>query len=204
MRLEFSNSSWIEQICELWDRFFHARTDATWGGILRIMYASVALMNTGLLLLDLDLFFVRLVPLELSQRTMLKERWTPLIAPKYYDLVATLWMIQLFGLLVGIVPRFNAIGNFFWTVAFHHHNNLLFTGADIVIRLMGFFVIFLPLHRCTIWDSFRSKSEGKQPQIVDTWPLVSFSKEVGPLHVFSFLFPSRQFASTRCHSGPFV
>jgi hypothetical protein len=53
-------------------------------------------------------------------------------------------MFQTFLLGLGIAPRFQAFGVFFWFCQFGHHNALLWNGEDNVLRLLAFFLVFFP------------------------------------------------------------
>jgi hypothetical protein len=179
-----SITSIIRQICLEWDDFFHSRTDSRVGGMIRIAYSLVALFNTGHLMMDFDLFFVHLIPTSTGQ-----DSWANPNIHTVFTLLpeeeqesrlrwgAMIWLAQLVFLLLGVAPRFNAICNFFWHCMFQHHNDLLFTGADCVIRLLAFFMIFLPLHRHTVWEFFGVRKQPSETSL-DTWPMVSL-KESG-------------------------
>jgi len=156
-----------------------------------------------LLVLDFELYFVTLLPIDTGMDSWGEESLNSGLhsiffnipygdesVDRYYVwLAAKIWMVQLVLLILGICPRFNAIGNFFWHVQFHHHNNILFDGSDIMIRLMAFFLIFLPLHRHTIWDVIaylwsrfngkaktnkKASSTATPHNNIDTWPMWPF------------------------------
>jgi hypothetical protein len=183
----------IPQICLEWDDFFHSRTDSRIGGMIRIAYSLVALFNTGHLMMDFDLFFVHLVPTSTGQETWANPNiHTVFTLPpeeeqeSWLRLGAMIWLAQIVFLLLGIAPRFNAICNFFWHYMFQHHNDLIYGGADWVIRLIAFFMIFLPLHRYTLWDLFGFRKQSPETSL-DTWPMVSLKSR--GLSMSSTLFP---------------
>lgn len=174
-----------------WNHFFYSRTDTGVGGLLRISYAFVAFLNVAHIFRDFDLFYVHLLPVQAgidSWGTDINSIESVFFYVEEDEetywlwLGARIWMVQLLLLMVGLMPRFNAIGNFFWHVQFHHHNNILCDGADIMFRLIGFFLMFLPLHRYTIWDCIGWGSSSRPDKsLTDTWPMVSGTQLVSRL-----------------------
>lgn len=173
----------VRQIVVEWDDFFYSRTDSRYGGMIRIFYALVALFNTGHLMMDFDVFFVHFIPVSTGRdswdrdpdiHTIFTFPSTEEEQVVWLQRGAMIWLAQLVFLLIGVAPRFNAVGNFFWHCMFQHHNRLVYTGADFVLRLLAFFVIFLPLHKYTLWDLLGFRKKQQRISSMDTWPMVCF------------------------------
>ena len=158
-----------------WESFFFSRADARVGGLLRITYAVVCLVNMGLLGLDLDLFYSEagLVPRDAGRAILDPDAWTvfSLLPASDAILWASYWtlMLQLVLLGLGLLPRLQAACVFVWLVSFQHSAIVLFDGEDTVFRLLAFFLIFLPLHRFTILEWLRGR-----PAEPATWPIWPF------------------------------
>ncbi|MBI3465419.1 MAG: HTTM domain-containing protein, partial [Planctomycetes bacterium] len=66
---------------------------------------------------------------------------TPAVLHTYF----WVFVVQSVSLLVGAASRANALCVFVWLVSFQNRNVLLLDGEDSVFRLIGFFLIFMPL-----------------------------------------------------------
>lgn len=163
-----------------WDEFFYARTSNIKAiASLRLAYAIVDLVNLSLLSLDFE-FFMKVLPTHLSVRTMDPDTETIFtLFPRdgdgtpmmYMNFCLFLWFQQTILLGLGIAPRFNAFGCFFWHVNFAHHNNLLWDGEDNVLRLLAFFLIFFP-PTGSIFEVFNSKTTEDLKKSSFSWPMV--------------------------------
>jgi uncharacterized membrane protein YphA (DoxX/SURF4 family) len=61
-----------------------------------------------------------------------------------------LFTLQTVCLLVGFASRFSAASVFVWLVSFQNRNQMLLDGEDDVLRLLSFFMIFMPL--AEVWS----------------------------------------------------
>jgi hypothetical protein len=166
---------------DAWNSFFYDRTDnLQMAGVIRIAFSIVLLFNLILLGLDFDWFFLEVLPTKLAVRTLDPDTLTILTwIPEEHSEVG-LWtcyllsIVQVILLGLGIAPRFQACGTFFWLAVFRHHNNIIWDGEDQVFRLLAFFLIFFPLHRVTIYEWVgrpATHEDGKGPT-KDSWPMV--------------------------------
>ena len=122
-------------------------------GFMRILYALLVLVCMLQLAPDLTMFFGEqgMLPLDASRAIIDSDTrtifmWLPRNDEALW-LVYGLCLTQVVLLGVGLFPRFQAVCVFCWLVSFHHRNIIMFDGEDILLRLFGFFLIFMPLHR---------------------------------------------------------
>jgi hypothetical protein len=153
-----------------WNRFFHGPCDARVCAAIRITYALIVLAHFGVLYPDLDLFFTESgeLPIEAARKvvspfstvTVGKEgeeadnrRLLSLLelVPQTSTAVHVCWWIAVVHavlLLVGLSPRLNALFLFMWVVSFQVRNDLINDGEDRMMRVLCFFLIWLPSGRC--------------------------------------------------------
>ena len=136
-----------------WNGFFHSTFDGRVLRILRIFYASLLLVNILTWYPYLELWFgeTGIMPLAVSREVISKDAGTvfsylPTSSSVLYGCYFC-FLTQAVLLLFGIFPRFQAVGSFFWLVSFQHRNIMICDGEDVVMRLVGFFVMLMPLHQ---------------------------------------------------------
>ena len=138
-----------------WNRFFHQPGDARIPALIRMGYASLVLINLAALYPNLEFWFGEggVLPRELShvrgyQWTVLD--WIP-AEPAALQVCFWIFVVQAVCLLLGFASRFSAAAVFVWLMSFQHRNQLILDGEDKVLRLMGFFLIFMPL--AEVWSA---------------------------------------------------
>ncbi|MCA9603850.1 MAG: HTTM domain-containing protein [Polyangiales bacterium] len=143
----------IARIVRGWNTFFFAPFDLRLASAFRMAYAALVLVDLGMMSFDLELFFGvdGVMPLDASRAVIDPDSHTVFeLLPQSNTVLWTCYVLALlhaFWLLIGLYPRVQAAGVFFWLLAFHDRNLLLFDGEDQVFRLFAFFLIFLPTHR---------------------------------------------------------
>lgn len=175
----------------VWNEFFFAAFDLELAAVMRIAYAALLLVNFTILGLDLELWFGpdNLMPFEASRAIIDSETsspfgWLP-------QSTAVLWicyglaMMNITGLLVGWFPRLQAAGAFFWMVAFHHRNIMIFDGEDQLFRLFAFFFVFLPTHHFfSVHAWLRRRRNEDRPQYLGcAWAFRLFQIEATLVYV---------------------
>jgi hypothetical protein len=141
-------------IARCWQAFFHVPCDARVCAAIRITYATLVLIHLGVLYLDLDLWFTEsgVLPLESAQKVASPYSWSLLtMLPGTSQVVhACFWVAVAHAvfLLIGLLPRLNAFGLFLWIASFQVRNDIINDGEDCLMRLMGFFLIWLPSGKC--------------------------------------------------------
>jgi HTTM domain len=137
-----------------WNSFFHTPCDARIPAAIRIAYATLVLIHFSVLYPDLDLWFTGtgVLPVEASPKVTSPYAWSLLrLLPDTSATVhACFWLAAAHAvmLLVGLLPRVNAFFLFLWLISFQFRNDVINDGEDCLMRVLGFFVIWLPSGRC--------------------------------------------------------
>src|SRR6476620_7685871 len=150
-----------------WNRFFHEPSDPRVPALIRIGYACLVLVNLTSLYPYLDMWFgdAGVLPRQLGYTA--GYQWSVLtwLPGDAAMLRICFWIftLQTVCLLLGFASRFSAVSVFVWLVSFQHRNQLILDGEDKVLRLMGFFLIFMPLAEVwsvDAWLSGRRATDG--------------------------------------------
>src|SRR5438034_1364689 len=150
----WSLRSTIRGLTRGWHSFFHEPCDARIPAAIRIVYATIVLIHLTVLYPDLDLWFTTngVLPIDAGLKVANPFSWTLLaLLPDTSAVVhACLWIAVAHAvcLLVGFLPRINALLLFLWIVSFQYRNDLINDGEDCLMRLLGFFIIWLPSGQC--------------------------------------------------------
>ena len=81
-----------------------------------------------------------------------------------------IFVAQLVALLVGWMPRLQAVCCYVWLVSFEHRNSLIFEGEDTLFRIIGFLLIFMPLGAAwSVQSLLRRRVQFATPLTVDGW-----------------------------------
>jgi hypothetical protein len=155
-----------------WNVFFHSPCDGRIVAAVRIGYAAVVLVHLAVLYPDLDLFFTDagLVPTDVAEKIVSPYAWSVFFwLPSTSAVVhACFWMAVAHAvlLLVGLLPRLNALLLLVWILSFQVRNPIIQDGEDCLMRLMGFFIIFLPSGACWSLNSllFGTKPGPGEPE----------------------------------------
>ena len=157
-----------------WNRFFHQPADARVLALIRIGLAALVLINLTALYPHLEKWFGEsgVLPQGLPhlqgtyQWTLLD--WVPQ-TPLALQVCFWIFVLQTVCLLLGLASRCSAAAVFVWIVSFQHRNQMILDGEDKVLRLMAFFLIFMPLAEiwsvdAWLWGRGRSQPEPYQSQ----------------------------------------
>src|SRR5262245_19168198 len=137
-----------------WQSFFHAPCDARICPAIRIGYALLVLVHLAVLYPNLDLWFTDegVLPLEAARQVgnpyVPSLFWylpnaTAVVQAGFFALVAHAVL-----LLIGLLPRINALCVFVWLLSFQARNPMIHDSQDTALRMLGFLLIFLPLGQC--------------------------------------------------------
>jgi hypothetical protein len=150
-------------LAHCWQEFFHSPCDARVCAAIRIGYAALVLVHLAVLFPDLDHWFTDagILPLEASRRVASPHAWSLLwLLPGTATVVNTCFWIaaaQAAMLLVGFLPRLNALCIFIWLVSLQQRNPLICDGEDVAMRMIAFFLIWMPLGNCWSLNSLLSR-----------------------------------------------
>jgi hypothetical protein len=180
-----------------WQRFFHEPCDARVYAALRIVFASLMLIHLATLYPDLDLWFTEggILPLENALKIASPYSGSLLaVVPGTSAVVhACFWITVAHAtcLLVGLLPRLNALCLFIWIVSFQVRNDVINDGEDRLMRLMCFLMIWMPSGHCWSvnawirrWLSSRHAPRDAAPEadyVVPIWPLRLLQIEMAAL-----------------------
>lgn len=141
-----------------WNRFFHEPSDPRIPALIRIGYASLVLMNLLAWFPYLEMWFGETGVLPGDAGYLGPYQWSLLeLAPRgHAALQVCFWIfaVQTVCLLGGFASRFSAASVFVWLVSFQNRNQMILDGEDEVLRLLGFFLIFMPLAEVWSLDSW--------------------------------------------------
>jgi uncharacterized membrane protein YphA (DoxX/SURF4 family) len=175
--VNISPFSW-KQLLQFWDRFFYQYNNPKVCSIIRIAYAFLLSINVLVLGTDLLTWFGEngIVPYQVSRELIDSDTLTIFTILPKDDWVITvsysIFLSQIILLFLGLFSRFQALCVFIWFVSFFHRNNILFDGEDILFRMMGFFLIFMPIGSYYSLDSYFKKHKKIQYNSTSsTWAL---------------------------------
>src|ERR1043166_5393859 len=99
------------------------------------------------------------------------------------------------ALLVGFKTRVAAIGSWLMLVSIHHRVPAVLSGAEILLRMLLFWAMFLPLERAWSMDRWRDRHRGRAPLDGDEAPVVSVASaalllQMGLMYLFSAISKS--------------
>ncbi len=156
-----------------WNRFFHQPADARIPAMIRIGLAALVLVNLAALYPNLEKWFGEsgVLPQGLPHLPEGSWQWTLLDGvpqtPLALQVCFWIFVLQTVCLLLGLASRCSAVAVFIWIVSFQHRNQLILDGEDKVMRLIAFFLIFMPLAEIWSVDAWllrRGKSQAEPYQ----------------------------------------
>src|SRR6185436_1448568 len=137
-----------------WDEFFHQPGDGRVCAAVRIFYAVLVLIHLAVLYPDLDRWFTDggVLPVEEAKEVVSPYAWSLFFVLPTTSFVVHVcfWLAVVYAvaLLVGLLPRISAFLLFVLIVSFQNRCNMINDGQDTVMRLLGFFMIWLPSGHC--------------------------------------------------------
>jgi hypothetical protein len=140
----------VPAIARAWQAFFHTPVDARLCAGIRIGYALAILINLACWYPDLERWFTDLGVLPAADLPALKanERWSLLLwMPSelfYVQLAFAIFAAQAVLLLLGVGARFNAVCVLVWLSSFQNRNPLIWDSEDMLLRLIGAYVVLMP------------------------------------------------------------
>jgi len=159
--------------------FFHARTkDTKVFGTMRIAYALLFLYSRGWLFANEIAFLMDpqtgVMPYRSTQHTLDDDDDLTLSLFRMFpDSPALLYGLMAMGilngvlLLVGVAPRFQALGIFVFYCQFGNHDSALSDHQDVMMRMYALMLALAPIHHVTLWDGFGCTKQKKNC----SWPM---------------------------------
>ncbi len=167
----------LQKFFRHWDNFFYQYNNPKICCVIRIAYSFLLLINALVLLPDLFNWFGEngLLPYDVSREIIDPDTLTIFGFLPREDWVLRisygLFVSQIIFLLVGFFSRFQAVCVFIWFVSFVHRHHILFDGEDNLFRLMGFFLIFMPIGSYYSVDSWLRNRKQSKAKVSSTWAL---------------------------------
>ena len=181
-----SNNSVLNLLCHMMkkiDHFFHApigRNGCYIGGYMRILFATIFLYDRILMHYQYDFYYhpntgvLSQLPNSNSVssienlHTLSLFTWLPRIT--YIDDATLVWILHITGivqgvlLLLGIMPKFQAICIYLNIVSFQHRGtNMMYDKQDVLCIALSFYMCFLPLNYVSLpqylWQKNRRVEE---------------------------------------------
>jgi len=167
--------TWLREPLEAWNAFFHAREPATTIALFRVLF--------GILLLANALLFVRQARLWIGERGVLpRQRYREAFGHSRFTLLSYLpgsdvWGFVILGLhilaaaslVLGFATRCSAAVAFITLTSIQQRNPLVLYGADHVLRLMSFLLIFSRAGEVWSVDQWLIARAGLQAQEATAW-----------------------------------
>lgn len=149
----------LRALAEGWNAFFHDPIDARVCAAVRIIFGALMLIHLAVLYPDLDLWFSEagVLPREFSKGAVSPFTWSIFdrfpADPSVVQIGFWLSVLHAAALLIGLLPRLNALLLFVWLVSFQTRNSLITDGEDTLMRLLCFCLIWIPSGYC--WSANR-------------------------------------------------
>lgn len=101
------------------------------------------------------------------------------------------WALVGIGLLLGWRTRLMVVLNFVCIVSIHERNIYILNGADTVLRVLSFWILFLPLGRYYSLDAARLREKWDSEEASRTCfalPLRAIQLQIALVYLFTYLF----------------
>jgi len=144
---------------------------------LRIGYASLLLIHWWVFLPEVEMLWSDHGVLPLSQLGAVASGFVPTLfhaLPRSTSVVYFAYGLLGFHavlLLAGYRTRFQAVAVLVWLVSFQNRNPLILNGQDAVLRLIGFWLLLLPIGEAWSLDAIAARGKPRGTVRVDAWPL---------------------------------
>ena len=149
-----------------WHQFFWEPIDPRSAAWIRIGFAAMVLINLACWYPDLTRWFGAdgLVPLETTHLLRPAERWSLFewLNPDNRWLMVIYWIFtaQTICLLLGIASRVNLLCVLIWLSAFQNRNPLILDSEDTLLRLIGWYLLLMPLNHVWSIDAWMRSRRG--------------------------------------------
>ena len=179
-------------IARAFDAFFFSPLDTRACAVLRIGFAVCVIIDLLVLRGSLDRWFGEdgVLPLAASRKlvdpnALSPFEWLPASASTL-RIVFGLALAQAVLLLLGLWPRFQALGLLVWLQAFQVRNMLILQGSDIVFRTFAFYLVLMPSAAAFSVPAWLGRRRGEPlPVVRPAWGLVLFRFQMGLIYVGS-------------------
>lgn len=178
-----------DSIAKSWNRFFHATTDGQVYAVLRMGVSTCLLIYAIVLAPNWLLWFSDsgIMSQEAGKENIDPDTWSLLnllpASPAVLWSVFGIFSLQSLLLLLGWKSRVQVVCLFIWILSFHHRNNLIWEGGDVLLRLTLFLMMFMPLGAKWSLDNLGKRAPHDHP----IWPLKLLQLQQSLLYLSSVL-----------------
>jgi hypothetical protein len=180
------------RIARAFDALFFSPLDTRACAVLRIGLAACVIVDLLVLRGSLDRWFGEngVLPLAASRKLVDPHavspfEWLPATASTL-RIAFGLALAHAVLLLLGIWPRFQALGLLVWLQAFQVRNMLIVQGSDIVFRAFAFYLVLMPSADAFSVRSWLARRRGAPlPCVRPAWGLVLFRFQMGLIYAGS-------------------
>ena len=183
----------LEALADAWNAFFHAGEPSTTIAVFRICLGALLLANARLLRRDARLWLGPSGMLAhdhyckiYGHRRFTLLRYLP-ASDRSMHVVVGMHMIAALALTLGIATRWSAGIAFVTLISIQHRNPLILYGADDVLRVMSFLLIFSRAGEALSIDSWMA---GRSARVADTgsaWCTRLMQLQVSVIYFKAFL-----------------
>ncbi|HTN75378.1 MAG TPA: HTTM domain-containing protein [Pirellulaceae bacterium] len=152
-----------------WRAFFWEPIDPRPCAWIRIGFAAMVLINLACCYPDLTRWYGAqgVLPLEDAQYLGPAERWTLFAWLPQDDttlhVAFGIFAVQACCLLLGIASRFNLLCVLVWLISFQNRNLVVLESEDGVLRLIGWYLLLMPLDRALALDRWIWRKTPAEP-----------------------------------------
>jgi hypothetical protein len=170
----FSLRAALAAIARFWGQFFHAPCDARVCAAIRIAYAAIVLVHLSVVYRDAEMLYSDAGVLPLESARQIGSVYAPSIfwylpsTPTVMETCVIIMAVHAAMLLVGLLSNVNAAALFVWIASLQFRNVVINDGEDIAMRMLGFFLIWMPVGRCwsvdgLVWASWLRRFNVERP-----------------------------------------
>lgn len=162
----FSLRAALAAIAKFWGQFFHAPCDARVCAAIRVAYAAIVLVHLSVVYRDAEMLYSDAGVLPVESARQIGSVYAPSIfwylpsTPGVMEACVIIMAVHAAMLLLGLFSNVNAAALFLWIASLQFRNVVINDGEDTAMRMLGFFLIWMPVGRCwsvdaLIWRTWR-------------------------------------------------
>jgi len=184
------------QIWAAWCRFWFAPISPVTLGLYRILYGCCILIFVALLAPEVFTWFAAdsmMRPASAEKFWGATPHWSVLLWFPQRPAVALFFVVFAIAALLltlGLWTRFSALLVFLGLISIGHRNPLVLNGADVVLRVMGFYLVLAPAGAALSVDRLRAIARGEagpKPDLVPAWTLRLMQLQISLIYASTVL-----------------
>lgn len=179
-----------------WCRFWFAPISPVTLGLYRILYGCCILIFVALLAPEIFTWFAAdsmMRPASAEKFWGSTPHWSVLLWFPQRPAVAiffAVFTVAALLLTIGLWTRFSALLVFLGLISIGHRNPLVLNGADVVLRVMGFYLVLAPAGAALSVDRLRAIARGEAgptPDLVPAWSLRLMQLQISLIYASTVL-----------------